>query len=79
MDRFLSYDDTSAATRARKHFEATGERTSCYRTHPERETYMVTETYERADGTRYMRRQQVSRWGGVVSEGPWTVTEMVAT
>lgn len=60
---------------ARDEYARTGRTTSPYAAYPERETYSIIETYERTDGTRYVRECEVSRWGGSVSSGEWVHSE----
>lgn len=71
-DRLIDRTNTSAATMAAKRHARTGIRTSPYRTHPERETYLEIEIYERADGTRYKRTREISRWGASYDAGAWS-------
>lgn len=76
LDRQISYDDTSASTRARKRFAQTGERTSVYACLPERESYEATRVFERPDGTRYKTTTPVYTWAGSVAYGTPVVTEI---
>lgn len=42
-----------------------------YRNRAERSTWTEFEVIERADGSRYRREREVSRWAGEVSHGQW--------
>jgi hypothetical protein len=76
-DKVLCHDNDSAATEARKRYEATGKKTSPYLSSPERESYDSWTDYERPDGTRYRVTRAQSRWGGVWAEpGPPVTTEL---
>lgn len=72
-DKLIDCCDTSAASMAREEYKRTGRATSPYAAYPERETYSMVETYERADGSRYSRTCEISRWGGQYSFGEWIV------
>lgn len=75
-DTLISFSGGSAAECARRRYEATGERTSPYRAYPERETYSDVWVYQRADGTRYAKRTEVSRWADTIATGATTLTEL---
>ena len=68
----LGRSDNSAATMARLRFERTGERTSPFRSRPERETYIEVETWV-VDGHEMKRRRDVHVWAGQYSFGCWTL------
>jgi len=49
---------------------------SPYVLHPEREQYQIVTLYERPNGSRYIRRQHVSAWGGRTALGIVTQEEL---